>query len=349
MYIESANDSIYTSVDNGVSMRKAYVGLSTPIAYNQNVICRNGHPNPIIDAPIGLFLLYDEIWFLSRSLCPHNMQKLPYVYFLDEEYDESEVQKLDLDSIMIMADKIMPTHLEQGVLWSPYSTIPNELSTQANSAYKNAISLNTNGSWSLSVGGNNTSVYENVFFPEPAPDEFNKYYDDKISEHFGFDLITNSLTSYMGVVKLLGGSKLNLTEKIITNSIPNFQFEEGPYHPMVEDMRSDPYLNSFREKVSTITEISSPTDIDGLCKDLDRQLNLYHDELVLKNLSKSQVFKGALAAIVGQVPIVGNVVSLLDGGVKMRDSVRNRRNYGWAGFISSIRRISENTDSGGSI
>src|SRR5262249_35429776 len=31
-----------------------------------------------------LLMLFDEIWFLSRSLCPQNMRDLPYVRFMDE-------------------------------------------------------------------------------------------------------------------------------------------------------------------------------------------------------------------------------------------------------------------------
>ena len=40
-------------------------------------------PNPILESPMGLLILYDEIVFLCRSLCPDNMRALPYVKYVD--------------------------------------------------------------------------------------------------------------------------------------------------------------------------------------------------------------------------------------------------------------------------
>jgi len=71
--------------------RIAYVGLSTPVFYDykypapQSKADTRSSPNPILDSPYRLLLLYDEIWFLTRSLCPNNMRTLSYVKFLDEE------------------------------------------------------------------------------------------------------------------------------------------------------------------------------------------------------------------------------------------------------------------------
>lgn len=77
-------------------MRKAFVGLSSPIGYNysKNFETENGKPNPLLNSPLGLFLFYDEIWFINRRTCPLNCENLPYVKFLDEEYD---LTKLDLE------------------------------------------------------------------------------------------------------------------------------------------------------------------------------------------------------------------------------------------------------------
>lgn len=71
-------------------MRRAYIGLSTPIGYDyKNQATKTkadtySSPNPILDSPFGLLLLFDELVFLTRSLCPENMRRLPYVSFLDE-------------------------------------------------------------------------------------------------------------------------------------------------------------------------------------------------------------------------------------------------------------------------
>ena len=73
-----------------MSKRIAFIGLSTPLFYDyrnpasEAISDLRSSPNPILDSPFGLFLLFDEIWFLCRSLCPENMRDLPYVKFLDE-------------------------------------------------------------------------------------------------------------------------------------------------------------------------------------------------------------------------------------------------------------------------
>lgn len=72
-------------------MRIAVIGLSTPLCYDYKNPIKNPSgdiydtPNPILESPFGLLLLYDEVWFLNRNLCPQNMWNLPYVKFMDEE------------------------------------------------------------------------------------------------------------------------------------------------------------------------------------------------------------------------------------------------------------------------
>jgi hypothetical protein len=94
-------------------MRIAYVGLSTPLLYDFQYPARktkadlSSSPNPILDSPFGLMLLYDEIWVLCRSLCPENMRSLDYVKFLDEEQilpDLSDIQMSSLAKDIIHND-----------------------------------------------------------------------------------------------------------------------------------------------------------------------------------------------------------------------------------------------------
>ena len=55
--------------------RIAYIGLSYPLLYDyqhQAEMTENDvadSPNPIIESPLGLMILYDELWFLCESIC----------------------------------------------------------------------------------------------------------------------------------------------------------------------------------------------------------------------------------------------------------------------------------------
>jgi hypothetical protein len=67
--------------------RLAYVGLSGPIAYDYKNKLNWQTPNPILEAPLGLMVLYDEIVFLDLIVCPKSMQKLDFVKFLTDKID----------------------------------------------------------------------------------------------------------------------------------------------------------------------------------------------------------------------------------------------------------------------
>src|SRR5690242_9801153 len=73
-----------------MAKRIAYVGLSSPIFYDYSRLGKPSEnemdsPNPILDGSFGLFMLFDEIWFISRNLCPQNLRRAPFVRFLFEE------------------------------------------------------------------------------------------------------------------------------------------------------------------------------------------------------------------------------------------------------------------------
>ena len=71
-------------------MRIGLVGLSSPVFYDYRHPASiapsdlSSSPNPVLEGAFGALLLYDELWFLCRSLCPENMRSISCVKFLDE-------------------------------------------------------------------------------------------------------------------------------------------------------------------------------------------------------------------------------------------------------------------------
>jgi hypothetical protein len=78
-------------------MRVGLVRLSSPLFYDYSVEAfgRDGSPNPILDSPFGLMLLYDELWFLTKDLCPKNLRGASFVRILDEEGALPDLDGLD--------------------------------------------------------------------------------------------------------------------------------------------------------------------------------------------------------------------------------------------------------------
>jgi hypothetical protein len=54
------------------------------------------YPNPILEAPLGLMVLYDEVVFLNETICPKSMQDLDFIKFLSDREDIKDLlEKID--------------------------------------------------------------------------------------------------------------------------------------------------------------------------------------------------------------------------------------------------------------
>jgi len=70
-----------------MSKSVAYIGLSGPVCYDYKNSLNRKYPNPILEAPLGLMILYDEVVFLDEAVCPKSMRKLEFVKFLSDTKD----------------------------------------------------------------------------------------------------------------------------------------------------------------------------------------------------------------------------------------------------------------------
>ena len=103
------------------TLRIAFVGTSSPLCYAEQITDSNGPSakeeiSPILESPLGLMLMFDEIWFLSRALCPRNMQELGYVRFLDEE---GRIPKLE-DTLLTEISQLLVEHASY---WPHFSAL----------------------------------------------------------------------------------------------------------------------------------------------------------------------------------------------------------------------------------
>jgi hypothetical protein len=65
----------------------------------------------------------------------------------------------------------------------------------------------------------------------------------------------------------------------------------------------------------------------------------YLYELILNHIGKEQIFKSTFDAVVGQIPVFGNIYGALDGGMKVYESIKDRNEVGWIGFIAKSKLI----------
>jgi hypothetical protein len=77
-------------LDSGIKKkdRIAFVGLSSSAAYlfgfKRHIPGNPWDWNPILESPQGLSILYDNVLFLHKALCPTSMENLSFVKFIED-------------------------------------------------------------------------------------------------------------------------------------------------------------------------------------------------------------------------------------------------------------------------
>ncbi|GHB88630.1 hypothetical protein GCM10010306_099660 [Streptomyces umbrinus] len=76
--------------------RRAFLGRFAPAFYdeaNPHQVYGHDRPNAVLENAVGLMLCYDELWFLSRDLCPADMQELDFVRFVSDNAELSKTAR----------------------------------------------------------------------------------------------------------------------------------------------------------------------------------------------------------------------------------------------------------------
>ena len=84
-----------------MTKRRAFVGFSTPFGYDYTVPTGPSKGNPVLEAPTGILILYDEIWFAHEDVCPLNLRDKEFVYFL-EDFDK--IPEIDENTLKMMSN-----------------------------------------------------------------------------------------------------------------------------------------------------------------------------------------------------------------------------------------------------
>jgi len=317
--------------------RKALVGTSSPIGYDYSTQVTkvpsdsSSSPNPILDSPFGLLLLYDEIWFFCRSLCPENMRDLKYVHFVDEELGiPTNVGSLDweaLEELKVSPDwkdivcqrKIIPGRDPFREGFGSYGV-----------HWDNSIDNHTHG---LNIGGIPSSG---------NPTEYRLLFDLVLSNRLGledYELITNSYTHTMireNNTHLI--TEHEFAEYMVIRDIPNYITRHGPYHSVIEEARDNKYLKYFRKWISGNKTITDPNELKEVKESVEASIQEIQDKLFLKHLDPSSLYKSLGKSVVGDA--LGMMVpgtSTIATSVEHFTNRKKKKDIRWQGFLVSIK------------
>lgn len=309
--------------------RIGYIGLSTPIYYDYSHMAGKTQsdsydsPNPILEGAFGALLLYDELWFLCRSLCPENMRHLAYVKFLDEIGKAPDVDPKWLPD---PKDVFSAAALDD---FSESSRDYELVKRQANIYWDAAADNHTHGLIiaNQSLSGNSWSV-RNVLFDLLFVERLPK----------NVELITNSFSSRLFNTEIAVGKKLQLTESLILDGVPQFLSPAGPYAPCIDEVRESSYLSNFRQWVTKDAFTSSHTEVNEVKNEIEAKLAESQKLVFLKYLDPQGSYKSFAETILG----VG-VDTLVPGAATVKDLIgqrneeKKKQGLRWQGFIIDAR------------
>ena len=275
-------------------------------------------------------LLYDEILFLTRSLCPENLREAPFVRFLDE----SGLLPDELANIVVDHDG-----------WSrnpELATRYTELRGRIDDywAFVKRIGINwdaapDNHTHGLNIGGK--MLRANSFHPELVA------FDLEVVRLIGkpnIEVVTNAFAQCWLSASENPFVKIKIADALIIDNIPSYQTPQGPYHDCLLEARENRYLKEFRAWVANKSSITSESEVNDVKNEVTRAIQKAQDEMFLRYLSgRSQAFSAAKivfdAAADALIPLSSTVVALAEGLNNYFES----RNNTWQGFIVSMRAL----------
>jgi hypothetical protein len=309
-------------------MRRAFIGLSTPIGYdyrNQAPAApadTRSSPNPILDSPFGLMLLFDELVFLTRSLCPANMRELPYVKFLDEH----GLPPLTATEIEGATTRGWDEEFKSSINMTPFQE-----------AVSSQVIFDTMGidnhSHGLRIGP--LEIQANADTSNLAIDMLihAKVHDPTL------ELIANSRFQPGLESHYYGANHAHLAEVITIDKIPNYLSPKGPYHPVVDEVRDNKFLADFRNWIASRPKGVSRAEVAEMKRDVEQALHTAQEEAFLKHLEPRKHYESVGKAMVGDAigllfPLAGTLSALVESTV---GAASEKEQY-WQGFLVGARR-----------
>jgi hypothetical protein len=319
-------------------MRRAYVGLSAPLAYDYaNPIRERSDtasdiPNPLLENVSGLLLCYDEIWFPTKALCPRDMHQLDYVKFVDEHEDlrakaveaVEQFRQLDPDD------------------WG-ITTAPGDSYTSSIQAVLDAVPFD--------MRLDNHSRGTEFFSSGNAADPYLFMQDAGIARSLdlGLELTVNSRLSAtaaslteLGALARIDLARLDVAQDLTLLNTVDYLGPRGAYHESIEELRAHDRLREFRQYLEA-ADIDDRTTAD-LVREANLQADRYAEQIGERYLrgrgklyTMAKALVGPVANLVG--PGLGTGAKTVITAAEWREKKSFERQVSWSLLVLNARRL----------
>jgi hypothetical protein len=157
--------------------------------------------------------------------------------------------------------------------------------------------------------------------------------DRFVATEFGMDLVENTVNAVWSKHFDEQNLKMSLSEKLLRTKVVSLQTIDGPWHPAIQDLRTDGLLKSYRRKVGAVADLRDISTLDTRLGELSSEFERITRKIVADHLSTSSLGESTVMFILGLIPALGNIVGA--GGL-LKDvlaKLEARRNAGWVGLL----------------
>ena len=324
--------------------RRAFIGLSSPLAYDYKNPSRRVHvsdssaPNPILEDAMGLLIFYDEIIFLSRHFCPKNMRELGYVSFLTDRPDF--IEKIDTIDFSNSTEKDQP--FGQNDYRSMVDIYVDAISKVTGQPQR------TNTDTARFRPDNHThQIHLNSKISSyGSPTSFRAMcLDWEVLSTFGLDdcdPIYNSTNAgyYNRIVRSdkRGSEQVAIAQELIVRHLPNYLGRSGPYHECLEELRGHRFVAELRSYLDELVEKGKSNEVGDVAREMERLAEEYRGRVFAEHLSdRNEYFTMGQAAITDAVGLFVPGAGLATSLVSSYFQRHKRKKMRWAGFVTDVQ------------
>jgi hypothetical protein len=239
------------------------------------------------------------------------------VRFVDREYD---LGSLDL-----------PTYDDYKTI---ANTIPQPTRAEAHAALEASIRANARPGWRVD---DSMAFQAGSRWLHATPHPASLLIDDHVAGTLGLHLITNGQTSLYSKRCVAAEVAAQLTQYAVAEALPNLQSLEGPYHPVLDDLRSMRSVRAFRAKAEEWSAGKSGEDLPKMRAELDADFRDFTARAIGEKVGRWNLFLAAADLVIGNVPVLSSIWGNLKGAKDLADAIKSGRTHGWAAFVASAR------------
>lgn len=303
-------------------MSKLLIGASSPIAYAYYTERELGRPAPILESPVSYILLYDEVWFAHRNLCPFELDcGLPFVHFVNEQYSGHlgvEVPEAENRSL-------------ESWNWAYWEKVVD-------------VTINAKGPWRWDNHARRVKIGGIDILPSPGM-RAALYVDRILASTLGMRLAENSPNSIGSTRIDREVLKFSLSERLLNARFIAPRAPSGFWHPCLLNLREDKGLKAYRSKLDQLT----PSDFVGLDAKVGELIAEYEREMrrtFKESMTKTGMVWSFILFITGLGLVPGldapnKIASGIDWIGSASKKIRAAAKNGWMAFLASVDEASE--------